>query len=589
MQAHEWYRIQSYISAIYHAEMAYRARKRGYELEHGRNFSTCIKGYTEEYLRAVSARTEEIEREKAGKGLIGAEADERVNKRLREAKQWWDQQALQIEHRCEAEQYGNYPDRVVAAARQRLAHEISENQRWRMAQAAVDYAKQRLYDVQAVVDQYELTRDALRFGLGHLRLADIERAFEHRLAQQEKEFVRVGHYRENAPGARYTTEEMRRREIDTIDLVRKRQRSSEPIAPHLTRDQFRAEYKQRLSNGRKIVLNNAQMWMAYNVLTTRDQYMIVRGAAGVGKSAAMEPVAEMARRVSGYEVHGIAPTGVAANNLREIGIRAETIQSHLLRGVAPDQAKRLYILDEGSLVGTRQFHEFSKTVRPQDRVVIAYDPRQHQSVEAGRIVEELEQAGVTTFRLEKIVRQRNAPELLAVVERFAEGQIREGLEMLDDQNRLWEVPDRRKRFAAMAGYYAEHPAGTLIVSPDNRSIQELNSAVRQALRERNLLGEDCYEARVLIALRDVRPADRKCAATYEPGNVIRWGKAVSRLGVTSGEYSEVKSVDPESNMVTILVEGPKGQREVTYDPRHAWGVEIFETQKRRFALGDRVR
>ncbi|MBV8436909.1 MAG: relaxase domain-containing protein, partial [Silvibacterium sp.] len=319
VQAHEWYRIQSYISAIYHAEMAYRARKRGYELEHGRNFSTRIKGYTDEYLRAVSARTEEIEREKAGKGLIGAEADERVNKRLREAKQSWDQQTLQAEHRREAEEYGNDPDRVVTAARQRQAQQISEEQRWTMAQTAVDYAKQRLYDAQAVVDQYELMRDALRFGLGHLRLVDVERAFEHRLAQQEKEFVRVGHYRENAPGARYTTEEMRRLEIDAIDLVRKRG-SSEPIAPHLTRDQFRAEYKQRLSNGRKIVLNNAQMWMAYNVLTTRDQYMIVRGAAGVGKSAAMEPVAEMARRVSGYEVHGIAPTGVAANNLREIGI-----------------------------------------------------------------------------------------------------------------------------------------------------------------------------------------------------------------------------------------------------------------------------
>ena len=588
VQAHEWYRIQSYISAIYQTEMAYRARKRGYELEHGRNFSTRIKGYTEEYLRAVSARTEEIEKEKAEKGLIGAEADERVNKRLREAKQAWDPPALWQEHRRQAEEYGNHPDRVVEAARGRKPQSLSDSQRSKLAQESIDYARHRLYEGQAVIDHYELIRDALRFGLGHLRLEDVEAAFEQRLAHEEKEFVEVHHYRETAPGARYTTREMRGLEIGTIGLVCRQQGSMEPIAPHLTRDQFRAEYKQRMRDGRKITLNDAQMWMAYKVLTARDQYMIVRGAAGVGKSTAMQPIAEMAYEHAGYRVHGVASTGVAANNLAEIGIPSETIQSHLLRGVDASAPKRLYILDEGSLIGTRQFHEFCRTVRAEDRVIIAYDPRQHQSVEAGRIVEELEQAGVTTFRLEKILRQRHAPELLAVVEKFAKGEIREGLEMLDDQNRVWEVPDRKKRFAAMASYYAEHHTSTLIVSPDNRSLSEINAAVRHALRERNLLGENSYQARVLVSLRDVRTADRKRAVTYEPGNVIRWGKAVAFLGVASGQYCEVKSVNADANTVTILIDGPAGRREQTYDPRQAWGVEIFEADTRWLAPGDKV-
>jgi ATP-dependent exoDNAse (exonuclease V) alpha subunit len=90
----------------------------------------------------------------------------------------------------------------------------------------------------------------------------------------------------------------------------------------------------------------------------------------------------------------LAATGAAANNLAEIGIHAETLQSHLILGVAKETPKCLYILDEGGLVGSRQFHDFMLTVRPKDRVIVAYDPRQHQSVEAGRIIEELEQAGV---------------------------------------------------------------------------------------------------------------------------------------------------------------------------------------------------
>jgi hypothetical protein len=75
VQAAEWYRIQSYMSAIYQASMANQALAGGYELEHGKNFSTRIKGFSDEYLDAMSARTKEIEAEKDAKGLSGAEAD----------------------------------------------------------------------------------------------------------------------------------------------------------------------------------------------------------------------------------------------------------------------------------------------------------------------------------------------------------------------------------------------------------------------------------------------------------------------------------------------------------------------------------
>jgi hypothetical protein len=315
-----------------------------YALEHGRNYSTAIKGYTGEYLKAVSARTEEIEREKAAKGLVGAEADERINKRLRQAKQPWQPEALWEEHRRQAEQYGNDPAKVAEAARQRCSLVVSEKQRDLRAERAIDFARERLLEANAVVDRYELMRDALRYGLGHLRLQDVERAFERRLAQREREFIRVGHYRTHAPGERYTTNQMRSLELDTIALALKGKGTAEPIAPKLTRDQFRADYKARIVDGKEIELNDQQLWMAWNVLTCRDQVMIVRGAAGVGKSTAMKPIGEVAAqhhwfRSSGYEVLGLAATGSAANNLAELGIHAATLQSHLILKVPPDAPK----------------------------------------------------------------------------------------------------------------------------------------------------------------------------------------------------------------------------------------------------------
>jgi ATP-dependent exoDNAse (exonuclease V) alpha subunit len=467
---------------------------------------------------------------------------------------------------------------------------LSTEYRERRAWEAIGFAERRLLEANAVVDHYELMRDALRYGLGHIRLQDVERAFEQRLAQEEREFVRVGHYRTNAPGERYTTSEMRQLELDTIALALKGKGALEPIAPDLTRDRFREEFKHRAVDGKKIKLNDAQLWMAWNVLTSRDQVMIVRGAAGVGKSTAMKPIGEIAAQgrwfcSAGYEVLGLAPTGAAANNLAEIGIRAATLQSHLTLGVPRDAPRRLYIVDEGSLVGTRQFHDFLHTVRPEDRIIVAYGPRQHQSVEAGRIIEELEQAGVATFRLEKIVRQENAPELLEVIECFARGRMNEGLKLLDEQTRVREVSGRRERFKAIAQEYADSPENTLIVSPDNRSLAEINTAVREELQARRVLKSDRYEAQILVGRHDVRTEDRKHAVTYNVDDMVRFGKAVSALSVLNGEYGRVISRDAEANLVTLqLASG----REVTYDPRRAFGVEIFTPEKRWFAKGERV-
>lgn len=576
----EIFRIQSYMNAVYESSLAAQARAGGYQLEHGKNFSTRIKGFSDEYLESISARKNEIEAEKERLGLSGAAADEIINRRLRQPKQEWEPAALKAEHRRQAEEFGQSTERIVAESRQRHVVAISPAERHQLAHKAISHARDRLFEHQAVNDHYEIMRDALRFGLGKLRLPDVEKAFAER-----QELVRVGHYRENAPGARYSTLGMQRMERASIDILLAGQGKTTPIAASLTRDQFREQYKARDVDGKRIELNDSQMWMAYRVLTSPNQYMVVRGAAGTGKSTAMEPIAEIAERhkQAGYEVRGLASTSGAAHNLKDLGIESGTLQAHNLAPIDPAEKKRLYILDEGSLVGTRQFHAFLQGVRPQDRVIIAYDPRQHQAVEAGRIIEEMEQAGVATFKLEKSVRQRNNPELLAVVNLWKEGHITEGLKKLDDMAHVWQVPDRKQRFQAMAEWYAQHP-DTLMIAPDNRTIAELNAAARVELRKIEKLGPDVYEATILVGARDVREADRKLAVMYEPGNVIRWGKGVAMLGVKSGDYTQVVRVDAEKNHVTISVNGA----EKAYNPRLAFGVEIYNAEKRRLAVGERI-
>ena len=591
VQSSEWYRIQSYMSSIYQSAMANQAMAGGYELDHGKNFSSRIKGFSDEYLNAISARTREIEEEKEKLGLSGAEADERINKRLRETKQQWEPEALRAEHQRQAREFGQNPEAIVQAALERQGVRLSEAARRRVAADGIEYAKERLQERSTVNDHFELVRDALRFGQGKIRVADVKAAFAERLGQRQNEFVEVQHYRVGAPGARYTTTKAKHVEADSIRVVLAGQGKTAPIAPALTSDQFRAVYAERQVNGKTITLNEAQLSMAYNVVSQPNQFAIVRGLAGSGKSTALQPIAELAAlgstvdafRGQGYEVRGLASTSGAAANLSAIGIESGTLQLHNLQSVAGEARPRLYVVDEGSLIGAGMFHKFVQAVRPQDRVIVAYDPRQHQSVEAGRIIEELEEAGVATYALEQIVRQRNTPELLAVVNDFAAGRMLEGLDKLESQGRVVEISNRAERFRAMANWYATHE-DVLMVAPDNRSIGELNLAARDALRSAGELRQDILHTQVLARARDVAEADKKRAVTYQPGDVVRWGKKSLKGQVQSGQYTTVVSIDGNKNLVTVQA----GKRQITYDPGRHHGVELFEASQRSFAVGERI-
>ena len=590
------YRTQSYGNAVYMTEMANDLRRFGYTLERGKQFAFEIKGYSAEYLKAMSLRAGEIEAEKEKRGLVGAEAGEMVAIDLRTPKQKWSSEDLRAEHRRQASEMGQNPAAIEASARERGGHWLSAEKRAALASEALDYAKERLFHSQAVNEKHDLMRDALRYRPDLLRITDVEAAFDAR----QNEFIEVGHYRRDAPGKRYTTPEMQTLERESIQLALRGQGTTEPIVKNMTKQQFLERYGVRVVAGKQLPMNKDQMRMAYGAVTSRNQYSIVAGAAGVGKSTSFEAVREIAEqhRDAGYRVIGMAATSSATNNLRDMGISATTLQMHNTRGADAAARKTLYLLDEGSLVGAPSFRKFAQSVRPQDRVIIAYDRRQHHSVEAGRIVEELEDAGVETIRLEKIVRQRDNPELLAVVEKFRDSfgpqgsnaNVIEGLKMLDDQNRIWQAPNRANRFDAIASWYAHDPEDALVVSPDNQSLEEINAAIRNKLQHLAKVQTDGYQAIVLKGLRGLTDADKRIAANYEPGNVIRWGKPGTLGGrgrVSAGQYTAVVAVDADRNEVTIRLADALGTRDVTFDPRTGQG-EIYESVVRQFAVGDRI-
>jgi len=76
-----------------------------------------------------------------------------------------------------------------------------------------------------------------------------------------------------------------------------------------------------------------------------------------------------------------APTSRAANQLRDAGISADTLQGFLVRVRQPTADRHLYMVDESSLASTKQVRDFLSKLDSGDRVLLIGDTRQHQGVE----------------------------------------------------------------------------------------------------------------------------------------------------------------------------------------------------------------
>ena len=109
-------------------------------------------------------------------------------------------------------------------------------------------------------------------------------------------------------------------------------------------------------------------------------------------------------------MHGFAPTTRAVKALSEAGVTARTVAS-LLENKLPSQAqgKELWIIDESSLLATRQVNRLLRKAREAsvERIVFVGDQRQHHAIEAGRPVYQMQQAGMRVAQLETIRRQRD--------------------------------------------------------------------------------------------------------------------------------------------------------------------------------------
>jgi conjugative relaxase-like TrwC/TraI family protein len=451
----EIYRSQSFASAVSRSELAREAQALGYRIKvAGGDGRWELEGYTREQVMAFSRRRQDIEQALSKEGLAGAAAAQNIAHRTRLTKDYRDEQSLRPSGDRVRRSMG-FKSTTIFRSR---ASEVRVNSRLQQNTGSFSIQHRRERRARGRNRPPLAEARALQHAMGSADLDQIRR--QSRVIEQRGQLIAVGDAVSSPQGA-YTTPEMIALERDNLELMHAGMGravatgSADEVRQWASARQLRAD----------------QTAVAELTLTATDWFTAIEGRAAAAKTTTVGAIREFAEE-RGYAVRGFAPTTRAVKALSEAGISARTLASLLESRPGPANDREIWIIDESSLLPTRQVHRLLHKANDEGvvRVVFVGDQRQHHAIEAGRPIHQMQQAGMPVARLDTIRRQRD-PQLREAVSHAAKGEIAESLAILERRGDIREVADVAQRRKAIAQeYVAAHEAGqrVLVVSPAKR-------------------------------------------------------------------------------------------------------------------------
>jgi tetratricopeptide (TPR) repeat protein len=137
-------------------------------------------------------------------GVSGPRAAQIAAHSTRDKKQTLTREEVLEAHRNVAAEFGNQPRQVVQEARERAQTQERNPDRATRAKEAITYARDSLFEREAVADERLIFRDALRRGMGETTYAEVRSDFEARRQRGDLRSVETTKY---ASGRSFTTPE----------------------------------------------------------------------------------------------------------------------------------------------------------------------------------------------------------------------------------------------------------------------------------------------------------------------------------------------------------------------------------------------
>lgn len=485
-----------YFEAVFHSRLARRLEELGLDTERTAK-GWELKGIAAETLGKFSRRTARIEKLAKERGITNPDAKAELGAQTRTGKakelSMPDLDEIWRSRMTQQEAVG------LDALTRRVGREpIGEDDR--AAGDAVERAMVHSFERASVLPERSLLAEALRQGVGTASRETIERLMA---AQPLIRATRNGRHL-------VTTKEVLDEESRMLAFARGGRGTCRPINPNA----------RTVLDGR---LNGQQRAAVRHVLESRDRVMLIRGAAGVGKTTMMRE-ARSAIEEAGLQVFAFAPSAAASRGvLRDDGFASADTVARLLadQKLQAEVEGGVIWIDEAGLLGTKTMREvFDLAGRHHARIVLSGDRRQHGSVERGAALRLLEdEAGLKPAEIKEIQRQRD--QYKQAVKALSEGDVSEGFHTLDRLGWVREIPTE-ERYRALATAYVESlDAGksSLVVSPTHEEADAITTEIRRQLRERSVLGREVHELAQLVPA-NLTLGQRLDPTSYQPGDVL---------------------------------------------------------------------
>ncbi|CAL75142.1 putative conjugal transfer protein; TraA [Bradyrhizobium sp. ORS 278] len=330
-----------------------------------------------------------------------------------------------------------------------------------------------------------------------------------------------------------------------IEAEQRLHRAAELMAErerHQVRDADRLAALARAEE-RGLVLSAEQAEALAHVTNGRGLSVVV-GHAGTGKSA-MLGVARETWEAAGFDVRGVALSGIAAENLESgSGIASRTIAS-LEHGWGQGRdllkSSDVLVIDEAGMVGTRQLERvLSHAAEAGAKVVLVGDPQQLQAIEAGAAFRSIHErhgsAEIGDVRRQREDWQRDATRDLAT------GEVGHALEAYRAHGMVHEAESRDQARGDLIDHWdrdrqSSPDRSRIILTHTNDEVRIVNEAARERMRAAGDLGDE------------VGVTVERGARNFASGDRVMFLQNERGLGVKNGTLGTIEQVSAQSMAV----------------------------------------
>ncbi len=457
-----------YFGQFYRNELAYNLNKLGFTIE----ITSIDKGLFEikeipkDIIDEFSKRSQQIKsleeeyKKKYPKESL-SQIKARITQESKKAKTKVDRDEVRETNKKRADELG-YNKRWLSRLNYKISTSPTSNQD--RAKQALDYLNKSLTAItnqESTFTKEDILKYAMKFSLKYsLRESELIKEFKNSSIIKLDKNV-------------YTTKEM----IETEkEIIKKIQQGFDVVKSPLSEIISTKRYKlDELSSDQKAMLDM--------ILNTRDRFNAVQGDAGTGKTFALKKLKEILK--DDIEIVGLSYTGKATAGLEEVGIKSYTLHSYLQQEQNPKTKKsKLYIVDETSLVGSKQIHQLMELSKKEDsQVIFIGDTKQFNSIQAGNTFGDMQKFGIKTVHLKKTQRQKTNI-TKSIVKAYNQNNTDLALEILKKSNLFNEIEDYEERIDYVVKSYIEKNQ-PLILTSTNRDRKEINQQIRDKLENSN--------------------------------------------------------------------------------------------------------